>query len=253
MFKKTVYKVLNIITLGRGIKRTFENNVIRMPTRFFRYFPNGYEKENFCFINEQIKPGMNVLDVGAHIGLMTVIFGKKVGDKGSVYAFEPTPTTIKILRETIKLNKINNISTIPAALADKKGKLTFYISENAADNSNSLVNNHRTDRKEEKIEVEVNTIDDFIAEKKISRIDFIKIDVEGAELKLLKGAAKIIKKDRPKMILSIHPEGIKNFGDSAEDIWKLLHDAGYKIVFESGEMSLEQFTQKTDLFDVFLI
>jgi FkbM family methyltransferase len=253
VFKEFIYKLLNIVTLGRGIKRTFENNSVRMPARFFKYFPDGYEKENFCFINEQVKGGMSVLDVGAHIGLMAVVFGKKVGDKGNVYAFEPTPTTIKILQETIKLNKINNISAVPVALADKKSKLTFYISENAADNSNSLVNNHRTDRKEETIEVEVNTIDDFAAERNIPKIDFIKVDVEGAELQLLKGAVNTIKKDKPKMILSVHPGPIQNFGDSTKDIWNLLHDAGYKIVFGTKELSLEEFTRKNDLFDVFLI
>ncbi len=253
MIKEGIYKLLNIITLGRGIKRTFEGNDLRMPARFYKYFPEGYEKENFCFINNEVKKGMTVLDIGAHIGLMVVIFSKKVGREGAVYAFEPTPSTFKILQETIKLNNVKNVNAIPVALAEKKGKLNFYISDNSADNSNSLVNNHRTDRKEEAIEVEVNTVDHFVAEEKINNIDFIKIDVEGAEFQLLKGSIGTIKKHKPKIILSIHPEGIKNFGDSAEDIWNLLNDARYKILFDSKELSRKEFTEKTGLFDVFLV
>src|SRR6185503_6848073 len=91
MIKQIAYKLLNIVTLGRGIKRVFEGNSVRLPYKYFRYFQPGYEKENFDFINEHVKENMIVLDIGAHIGLMTAVFAKKTGSQGKVYSFEPTP------------------------------------------------------------------------------------------------------------------------------------------------------------------
>ena len=253
MIKKILYKLLDIVTGGKGIPRNFGGHTVKMPTAYFRYFPKDYEKENFNFINSELKEGMTVLDIGAHIGLMAVVFGKKVGNTGKVYAFEPTPTTVNILRHTIRINKSENISVEPYALADQKGKLTFYISDNLVDNGNSLVNNQRTDRKERGIEVDVNTVDDFVMEKGVGKIDFIKIDVEGAELRLLRGAQHTLRKDKPKVILSIHPASIRNFGDSSSEIWELVNDMGYKVMFDSLEIKEETFLSKDDLFDVFLV
>ena len=242
-----------MLTGGKGIRRTFQGNTVRMPTTYFRYFQKEYEADNFNFINAQVKEGMTILDIGSHIGLMAVVFGKKVGNTGKVYAFEPTPSTSRILQETVRINHGNNISVEPYALADQKGKLSFYISNHLADNSNSLVNNHRTDRQESKVEVDVNTVDDFVKERNIAKVDFIKVDVEGAEFKLLKGAQQTIRRDQPLIILAIHPDSIKNFGDSTAEIWDLLKNLGYRILLGSAEINKNEFTSRNDLFDVFLV
>ena len=146
MLKEIIYKIINLITRGRGIKRTFNGNGVRIPTRYFRYFPKDYEKENLKIVNEYLKEGMFVIDVGAHFGLMSVIFGNKVRKSGRVYAFEPTPTTFSLLEQTIKNNSLSTIVfPVKAALSDKSGETVFYISDNDADNSNSLVDNKRND------------------------------------------------------------------------------------------------------------
>ena len=190
LIKKLVYGLIDMLTSGKGVPKTFEGNKVRMPTKYFRYFPVGYEKDNFNFINKKVRPGMTILDIGAHIGLMSTVFGKKVGPSGKVFAFEPTPTTVSTLKHTIAINDLANVSVEPFALSDQIGKLTFYISDNAVDNSNSLVNNHRVDRAEKGIEVDVYTVDNFVKDRNISKVDFMKIDVEGAELRVLKGAQK---------------------------------------------------------------
>ena len=253
MIKALIYKLIDIVTLGKGIKRNFQGNTVRVPTRYFRYFQHDYEKDTFEFINKEIKDGMTVLDIGAHIGVLAVPLANKVGLEGKVYAFEPTPTTVKVLRKTVSINRTKNISVEPCALADTKGKLVFYTSDNKVDNSNSLVNNHRTDRKETSIEVDVTTVDDFVRSHNISKVDFIKIDVEGAEFRLLKGATNTISRDRPKMVLSMHPTSIKNFGDSVEEIWNFLKGYGYRIILEGKEMQKEVFMTRSALFDVFVI
>jgi FkbM family methyltransferase len=252
MIKQAIYKLLHVVTLGKGIPRTFEGNKVRMPTRYFRYFEKGYEKSNFNFINKEVKESMTVLDIGSHIGLMAAVFGKKVGNNGRVFAFEPTPSTVRILRETVRLNHGTNVSVEPYALADQKGKMTFYISDNLADNSNSLANNHRNDRAEQAIEVDVNTVDDFVKERNIPKVDFMKVDVEGAEFRLLKGARQTIMKHKPRMILALHPFAINNLGDSLPEIFDLLTEFGYRIRHENTVLNKQAFIEKKDLFDVFL-
>jgi tRNA G37 N-methylase Trm5 len=109
MIKELAYKGLNILTLGKGITRTFSSNKVRIPTRFFKYFTPDYEQENLSIINSKIKKGMYIIDVGAHIGLMSSIFGNKVGNTGKVFAFEPTPSTFNILKKTIGINNLSAI------------------------------------------------------------------------------------------------------------------------------------------------
>jgi len=109
MIKELIYKIIDLITFGKGLKRNFTNNSLRIPTRFFRYFPVGYEDENLQIINSKVTKGMCVIDVGAHIGLIAVILGKKVQAEGKVYAFEPTPVTFKLLEKTIRINHLENI------------------------------------------------------------------------------------------------------------------------------------------------
>jgi len=250
--KRIFYKVLDWITLGKGIKRNYEGNLVRMPTRYFRYFPADYEKENFRFINSHIDRGMNVLDIGAHIGVMSVVFARRAGNSGRVLAIEPTPTTIEVLKKTIQLNNLSNVEVQPLAIAEKEGIMKFYISDNEVDNSNSLVNNHRDDRKEESIKVRVTSVDKLMEEKKIPSVGFIKIDVEGAELRVLQGAHNTLKRHKPKILLAIHPVSIRNFDDSQGEIWDLVTKHGYRVVANGRELTRDEFTKKEELFDVYL-
>ena len=89
--------------------------------------------------------------------------------------------------------------------------------------------------------------------KKISFIDIIKIDAEGAEYSVLKGSEKTLRKFRPKIILGLHPKSIENFGDSLILIYDFISTLGYKITYENAIMSKEVFINKCDIFDVRLI
>lgn len=250
--KLAAYKVLDMLTLGKGMNRTFQGNTVRMPTRYYKYFEADYEKDNIRIINDRVKSGMVIMDIGAHIGLMTAILGKKVGPTGKVFSFEPTPSTFKILQKTVAINNLSHATVNPFAVSDKKGTLSFYVSEHDADNSNSLSNSKRTDRTEGTVDVQVVSVDDYIKEHNSGKVDFIKIDVEGAELKLLKGAVQTIRNNYPDMILALHPASIRNFGDSLEEIWDLTVELGYIPRFEGRTMTRQEFIGKDILFDVFL-
>jgi len=253
MLKKLFYKLFDIVTLGRGVGRNFQGNHIRIPPRYYRYFPEDYEKDNFQFINEQVRRDMIIFDIGAHIGVTTVVLAQRAGKGGKVFSFEPTPTTAAVLKKTVAINKLGNVSVETCAISDKKGKATFHISENQVDNANSLSDNIRPERQKYSIDVELNTIDDLVKERNLPRIDFIKIDAEGAEARVLKGGDQTITKFKPRMTLGIHPIGIKNMGDSQVEIWDWLKQKGYKIIYEGKELPRDEFAAKTDLFDVVLV
>ncbi|HEX5655216.1 MAG TPA: FkbM family methyltransferase [Chitinophagaceae bacterium] len=253
MIKRIYYELLDMITLRKGLRRSFNGHSIQMPVRFYKYFPADYEAENLLLIDKYIEPGMHVVDVGAHIGLMSVIFAHKTGVKGKVYAFEPTPSSFELLQKTIALNHSNSIIRPEnAALGEQSGETSFFISEHRADNSNSLVDNNRQDRLEQRIRVKLYSIDDYVNQEKIEKIDFIKIDAEGAELSVLRGALKTLQRFQPNMILALHPEGIRNFGHNLEDIWDFITGRGYKILFRLKEMAKQDFTSRAGFFDVFI-
>jgi len=252
--KEIIYQVLNFLLGGKGIKIKISGFTLKLPIRFYKYFENNYELNNINFINNYVTKGLTVIDIGAHVGLLSIILFKKVGNSGKVFSFEPTPSTFKVLQKTISINNAQSvIIPINKAVADKSGETFFYTTNQTGDNSNSLADNKRTGRLEKKIRIEIMSIDELFVEKKLTTIDFIKIDAEGAEFAVLKGGDHVIDIFKPKILLGLHPNQIKNFGDSLEDIYDFLVAKKYKIIYKSEEISKKDFVSTTDLFDVFLM
>ena len=251
--KELIYKVADFITLGRGLPKTINGFSIRFPTRYVNYFPANYEQHNFQFLKEQVKAGDDVLDIGAHIGLFAVAASSLVKPSGKVYAFEPTDQTIPLLRKTIALNKAeNNVQVEQAAVGEKNGVATFYVSDIKADNSNSMVS-YKEDRKLFAKDVKLYSIDEYIKEKKVKNLRFIKLDVEGVELDALKGARHTLQKLKPACIVAVHPEPVLARGDKLEDIFDLIMDCGYHITLDGREISREFFCANRELIDLHII
>lgn len=248
--KELIYNLLDIASMGRGLKRTINGHRLRLPTRYFRYFPNEYEAENFEFLEDSCKPGSVVIDIGAHIGLFSVIASQITGTTGKVYAFEPAPSTFELLQKTIFINRSEPvIETYQRAVGSAPGKITFFVSDGKADNSNSLVN-YKSDRPLHSIDVEVTSVDAFVREKNINRLDFIKIDVEGAEYDTLQGAAETLRNLRPTCIVAIHPEPIQAKGDRLEDIYDFIIDKGYHVTLNKKAFSKAELLANKELIDL---
>jgi FkbM family methyltransferase len=251
--KEIIYSIINFFTLGTGLRKKFNGYSVKIPTRFINYFPSNYEEENFSFLTAHCKKGGVVLDIGAHIGLFSVIASEIAGNTGKVFAFEPSPSTTEFLKKTIAINKKNDlIFPFQQAMSDKIGKLTFFVSDNKVDNSNSLVS-YEDGRKLSGIEVDVNTIDSFAAAQKLNAVNFIKIDVEGAEYDTLRGGTTVFKEKRPVFILAIHPVPIKAKGDKLEDIYDYLVQLNYKITYNNKVISREEFCSNTEMIDLHLL
>lgn len=250
--KNLAYNLLSAF-YPRGKKLTISGVQIRLPFRYSRYYPADYEAEHVRFFKQHIQQGQVVFDIGAQLGLMSKAFFDLTGSEGKVYAFEPTPATYDLLCQTIRLNQMGSVVTpIKQAVSDKRGKTHFYISDMPLDPANSLVNYDRQHSARE-IEVELVSIDDFLSERQLQKVDFIKIDAEGAEYRVLLGATKTLQKFKPVIHLALHPDALKNFDSTLQQIVTFISNHNYTILYKGKIMNLTDFTSMTGLFDVELL
>lgn len=172
---------------------------------------------------------------------------------GRVYSFEPTPSTLEVLNKTIRLNKVQSfVEVIPAAVADENKKATFFIDRVPGAVANSLIQYGNRRAYTVEYEVDVVALDDFVQKKDI-RVDFIKIDAEGVEFAILKGASYILSNHRPIIILGIHPMALEARQETNEMIWNYLENKKYRVVLEDRVITKEEFCIRKELFDVHLL
>lgn len=248
--KETAYRVLDTVTFGRGIARSIGGEYIKFPSRWSRYYEAEYEPETFRFFRENVRPGNTVLDIGGHIGLFAVVAARLAGKRGKVFSFEPTPFTRKVLQEVVDLNGCADVVEVrDEAIASCKGEITFFDTGEAISNANSLV---RTERSRREIRVPTISVDEFAAERGL-QVDCLKIDVEGAELDLLRGARETFLTDRPVARLGLHPPFIVQHGQTLEEIWDLLAEYKLNVVFNGEHVTREWFVLQAELFDVDLL
>jgi FkbM family methyltransferase len=249
-FKTIAYKTLDVVTLGRGVGRNIGGEHVKFPARFSRYYEADYEPETFRFFRAHLKPGGTLLDIGAHIGLFAVVGARLVSPGGKVFSFEPTPNTRSVLTEIVRLNGCSDVVEVRGeAVSNRRGKTVFYDTGEEISNANSLVH---IDRGKTGIDVDLISVDEFVKEKGI-KPDCLKIDVEGAELDLLRGARETFTTMRPFARLGLHPQQIAQNGQNLEEIWETLAD--YKLApdFEGSKVDKARFCEQQSLFDVNLL
>jgi len=140
--------------------------------------------------------------LGAYFGDTAYLINLLKNQK-KIYAFEPYPDNLKILQENIKLNNLQKkVISVPLASGIKNAY--FYLTKAAAGSS---ISKNKNNKSKYQVKVKVITIDDFVKKEKIKKVDFIKMDIEGAEFDTLKGAVKTLKKDKPDLIITIYHKG----------------------------------------------
>ena len=155
-----------------------------------------------------LRPGMVVADIGANIGYYSLLASRAVGDTGLVFAFEPDPRNYELLRRSIQANGYTNIVARQLALSDKKGSITLYA--DALNAGNSSLGRENIQRELRSFEVETETLDDFILREAGGRkIDVIKMDVQGAEGLVLRGAGQVLNSDSLIVMIEFEPEKLK--------------------------------------------
>jgi FkbM family methyltransferase len=158
-----------------------------------------FERQVTREIERLVQPGWRALDVGAHIGYHTLLMAKCAGPSGKVFAFEPWPDNFRVLRENIALNHCANVTLIPKAVMERAGRVRLRRID--ADPLSSTV----TAADEGETEVEAVTLDDFVTENLAGQtVDFVKIDIEGAEAAALQGMRGVLHDHGPILLIELH-------------------------------------------------
>ncbi len=169
-----------------------------------------------------LKEGMTVVDVGANTGMYALQAGVAVGPTGRVYAFEPFPDVYRRLSEHIRLNGASNVLGIPVALADRDGVVTFHLGRLGSQGSLFRVDTDRA------IQVGTRTLDSFLAERGVGRVDVVKVDVEGAEMHVLRGMHELLSgATRPALMFEVCAAHLKAAGFTPAELFNAIVSYGY--------------------------
>jgi len=208
-----------------GDQKLYTGGIVGPRALLALYYNGSHEPHVSSLFCSLLNNGMTVVDVGALIGYYTLLAAKRVGDNGRVLAFEPSPTAFSLLLKNIKINNRNNIKAFKYAVSDKNGKKTFDLSRLSFAHTKSS----------DTIVVNTVFIDSFLHSLSIEDVDLVKIDVEGAELEVLRGMRKILSRGKVKIICEVHPDGLSSLGYSNEDVENILKEYSYKIYLISPD------------------
>lgn len=210
--------------------------------QIFMYGVYRVEEKHRDFMLSRVREGGTILDVGAHIGYYTLLFAKRTGEHGRVYAFEPSTKTRARLLENISLNDFANITTVEAAASDAAGTATINLAGGSNTGSTSL---HFDSGAVGTERVETIIIDDYLERHGIDEIDLIKIDVEGHELHVLQGMRRTLNvpaDKAPELFVEVNENTLQSAGTPMQAIFDELAAAGYEAhrIVASNEVRLEQ-------------
>jgi len=186
-----------------------------------------YESHIVQWLKNNLKPGMTMVDVGAHVGYYIGIVSQSISKSGHGIFIEPLPELFNQLSTNIENNHYDWLHSINTAVSDSAGKLVLYPAKDSG--RNSIAQNDITNG--QPIMVQAITLDDLINEIDQGKIDIMQIDVEGAEVNVLKGARKCLEEHRIETILcEWHPEQIKrDFLTEPAHLIITLMQQGYKV------------------------
>jgi FkbM family methyltransferase len=185
------------------------------------------------WIHEFLQPGNTFFDVGAHYGWMSLAACHRVGAKGKVVAFEPSPPLLECLQYNKKANRFQQLEIVAKAVSESNGQVVpFYVANRGDSFMNSLVDHPMepvadVPQKKGMIEVQTVTLDEFTETRKL-KPDLVKIDVEGAELLVLRGCRRILAERHTRFIVALHPTWLP-LGQQAAELFQLFETHGYRV------------------------
>jgi len=194
-----------------------------------------WERATTAIVMKMIRPGMTVIDVGANLGYYALLESRLVGPKGKVYAIEPVAQNYEVLVKNIELNKAHNVKAFRLAMGSVNGCMEMLLSCNSNHGTfmdASLFSNFYTERMEKigrnKVQMEMLTLDKFIEDQGIEKVDLIRMDVEGYEVEIVKGMAETLVKLSPQLLIELHFVHFENERLLDQMIFDILNK-GYEI------------------------
>lgn len=213
LFRKMILRIFKHINPGNI---TIRHHYTGRPLYLHAFKHKGYwyhgkrrESASMQLFQRSIKQGETVIEIGGHIGYISMFYSKLVGTYGHVVVFEPGPNNLPYLHRN--LQNCNNVEIISSAVSDTNGTATFFLEELTGQN-NTLIRDYSIFMQNRKsagysenqvpVTVKITTLDSFVKRQKFEP-DFIKIDVEGAEYQVIVGGAETIRKYKPMMMIEI--------------------------------------------------
>jgi FkbM family methyltransferase len=183
------------------------------------------EPRSVAFVAELLEADMVVFDVGANIGYYSLIVARCVGTTGQVHAFEPTPALAERIRLNAYLNNLTQVIVNEVAVSEGAGTASLHISREDPE-ANSLFN---MESGTDVVSVSTTGLDAYSANAGISHVDLIKIDCEGSELSVLRGARELLsRQDAPVLLLECNSASLSASGGNVSDLCQYLQDASYE-------------------------
>jgi FkbM family methyltransferase len=199
------------------------------------YYLGTFEPHCLPYLRGCVAEGGTIVDVGANIGFYTLESAVLVGETGRVIAIEAAPSHVRTLTQNLALNELQNVSVVETAVGNSRGQATLARSSEDNLGMFSLGSGSHFDAHV----VSLTTIDELLEEQGISRVDFIKMDIEGSEFNALQGAQMTLRKYRPAILIELNDAALRRCGSSSRDVVQLLHKMnyqGWKINRNSAEL-----------------
>jgi FkbM family methyltransferase len=176
-----------------------------------------YEPEETALIKQLLKPTDTVLDIGAHIGYFTLLMAKQCK---WVDAFEPEESNFRLLFRNLSINKTSNVMPHKAAITDEDGYTNLYL----CGINSGMHRVYHSNECNDVLRIATTKIDGIV-----SKVDFIKMDIEGSELGALKGMKNLLTNSKPTILMEYCPQYIREYGADPRDVYYFLKDLGYSI------------------------
>ena len=178
-------------------------------------------------VRETLQKGMTCLDIGANIGYYVTLESKVIGDQGRILAIEPSPLNFEFLKRNVELQNRKNIEVFNFAAGDKNGQINFVMDENESNSGRVISDDKLSTWSGPVTKLPVKTIDSFLDEMKIDKIDFLRMDVEGYEYNIFQGMKNTIKKSKPIIQIEVH-KSIMGIETTKKWLDELKHE-GYEL------------------------
>ncbi len=196
------------------------------------YLTGVYEPPTARIIAHLLNKGDTFIDIGANSGFFTLLAARQVGSDGQVLSFEPVPAMSTRLKQNLTLNGFSHVKLFNVALSDTKGVLTLFEGPEGHKGISSL---RKIENSIDQIQVKTIPLDELPDLPR--RVNVVKIDVEGAEQKVLNGMTHLLERDKPSIVIEITDDYLSAFGHSAIGLATFLTSRGYRM-YEIGESGL---------------
>jgi len=188
------------------------------------YYSGTFEPLTEATIERLLDSGGYAIDVGANVGYLTMVMANRVGKTGRVIAFEPTPWAYHRLEDNLSLNDMPQAHAVQMGLSDRSEQQQEM----------TIRSSYRLDGQSEgdRVLIDITTLDSYLESNRIDGLDFIKIDTDGMEYSILRGAKETLLQYKPAVLFEVGPDALSRAGTSVENLLAWLRDIGYLFYAE---------------------